>query len=265
MSRIEDDEIDYLKVPLECPKCGLNGWTLVTRVDRRFRCRRCRTRFYIDRLGNITPGEPAPPRIDSTRRSIDPVGAFARWWQRRSQLSKLALCLAATVVLATATYWQFRPGPSLPESLAARAAYAADAFARNNDSALRTIALPETTQLIVPWLRNFRPASWGNELGDGQFVDVEVHVLGQNFVQGTALVRARVGVLPASASRRSGMQPQNEQADNPHDAVVPAGAIDAAPIATDPDEKNLILFWKMGKSGHWLLDYSATTKNQRRT
>src|SRR5262245_42656392 len=99
MSRIQDNEVDYLKIPLECPKCGLHGWTLVTRADRRFHCKRCRAKFYIDRRGDITTENPASAQRQSSHRTFDLIGSIAAWWRPRSRLTKIAFSTIAMLLL----------------------------------------------------------------------------------------------------------------------------------------------------------------------
>jgi hypothetical protein len=257
MSRIQEDEVDYLKIPLECPKCRLHGWTLVTRADRRFRCKRCKTQFYIDRRGNIAPGTP-PPTFDTVPRPpIDPLAIINAWWGRRARLTKLAMVLGVAASVIAAVAWQLRPGPTLPQTLAGRADYAARAIARNDVERLRAVVSPESASRINAWIEKNRPSAWGKSLPADKEVDVEVKVLGQNFTQGNAWVKARVAIVSAADRAADG------EGDAPADGSAGSAATGGQRTATG-NEKELLMFWKMGTNKLWQLDCSSASDPRRR-
>jgi hypothetical protein len=201
----------------------MHGWTLVTRADRRFKCKRCHAKFYINLAGDLTAGD--PPRPTQPRRGeFDLLGLVARAWWRLPWPARIPAVFAVAAVLVAAAWWLLTSGVTLPDGLTARAKFVGDAFARNDAKRLAAISAPGTSDLAVKWLKAVRSNRWNDVGVADRPVAIDVETITQNHTARFALVQAHVVAAPASDEGESG--------DPEHDV-----------------ECSLDLFWVLSKDG----------------
>jgi len=192
------DEVDFLNIPLECPKCHTRGWTTIHRMHRTFRCKNCGDRFYINQAGDLESG--LPPRSYKAWNVL--AGFVAGHWARLPRIGRL--CVGVTVLLAAGfmlVSWTGRGEPDIPGTLTARAAFIARAIARSDEENLVRVASSRTSHRAAELIAKVRPKSWIQRVSEQAEVAVEVEVMLENARTGKACVHTTIDVRPANEAK----------------------------------------------------------------
>jgi len=252
---MREPNVDYTTIPLKCPRCGLHGWVLLSRVDRRFRCKQCRTKFYINLVGDVVLGD--PPVRSHAAPPIDPLGAIAATWSRMPRAGRFVLVVAIAVLGVAAVKVLFPRESGIPDELPERARFVGLAFAQNEPARLKELAAPGSYPLVAEWVRLTRPESWDEVLATGAEVQFRVVTSLPNYQKGTAYVLGQIVFI--SAAGRDG-----DGTDSAAHEPVGQGAIVVSPrddsVTPIQDEFPFVTFWLLNKNGAWLLDGERTRK-----
>jgi hypothetical protein len=176
--RVTQEEFQYL--PIECPKCRLEGKVKIRRLDRTFACKKCKSEFYVAPDGVVLGERPPEPVYNPYL-----VGAPQRrsWLVRRVESLPRAVWLSlaglAAVGAASAAAWLLLQGPEIevPESLDGRARFVAEALARGDEARIVMVAAPESRRQAIEWCRTRRPNAWSTQVAIDTPIDVGVETL----------------------------------------------------------------------------------------
>jgi hypothetical protein len=240
-------ECDDVYLPLACPKCGTTGPIALSRLNRRFRCKSCRSQFYIDKTGNFSLGD--PPRDPSAgasggRMRMTAVYWIARFWELLPRWAKWSGLATALALLASVGVMLVLNQPAtIPDSLLDRAAFVAEALARNEPAKIKLLASPDSAGDVSDWIDKARPRVWKDSPDETTVIHATAETMAEDKTSGTACVRATFIIPPGIFSDKSRTSGAARKARDK-----PGG------------EFNLILFWVLSDQGTWLLDVDRSLK-----
>jgi hypothetical protein len=241
-------ECDDVYLPLACPKCGNAGQIALSCLNRRFRCKECRTRFYIDNTGNFSLGDPPTQHAaggDAVgRRRAIVLSWIARIWKLVPRWARW-VGLAASIVLLGGIFavWLLTGRVILPDSLSDRAVFVAESFARNEPAQIELLASPESAADVPDLIRKARPDVWKGSLATNLIINASAEIMAEDRTAGTACVRVAFIIPPTVFSDQARSTGTARKAKDK-----PGG------------EFNLILFWVLSDQGTWLLDVERSLK-----
>jgi hypothetical protein len=165
-------EAEYQFLPIECPKCGLQGKVKISRLDQSFTCRQCNRVFHVTLDGVVAGERPPAPNTGLHEPSVEK----APWLVRKiEQLPKVGKWLLLGLVLAAGLYaltqW-LTPGEPLPDGLDERVDLAVKSLAYGDWKTLKRMALPGTAGELGKWYDMARPAEW-SDVGPDSAVEIE--------------------------------------------------------------------------------------------
>jgi len=157
--RTGDEEL-YRYLPIECPKCGLQGKIKISRLDQTFTCKRCKRVFHVNTDG-IALGERPPDAPTGLGESLPDKQP---WLVRRiEQLPRVGKYLLGGVLLLGALYWLagwLEPGEPLPGGLEERVELATKSLAYGDWKTLKRLAKSGTATKLGKWYGMARPPEW---------------------------------------------------------------------------------------------------------
>ncbi|HVX62601.1 MAG TPA: hypothetical protein VHC19_18425 [Pirellulales bacterium] len=168
-----DGEYQYL--PVQCPRCGLEGKVKISRLDRTFTCKQCKKVFHVTLDGTVS-GERPPQAVDA-----DPADMIAEETQSRFERWVAALPRAWQIVLGGICLLALgfgikaltEPEVPIPGELEARAKFAATALARGEWRQVKRLAFPGTVKDLGRWYDAVRPKGWAEATSESR-VKVEL-------------------------------------------------------------------------------------------
>lgn len=140
---------------VNCPACAAEGRIPKDRINTALSCKKCLRTFHIRPSGQAVIGEPLHTGVTSIHPEVhhqavdhtaDVDQVFDKINKTFHRLTRLGLALAVVLACYGVYHW-FQPA-----SLEEQAVATSSAFARNDLTSLRELALPETSDQAVEWL-----------------------------------------------------------------------------------------------------------------
>jgi hypothetical protein len=198
-------EAEYQFLPIECPKCGLQGKVKISRLDQTFACKQCKRVFHVT-LDGVVAGErpPAPPTG-----LHEPSLEKAPWLVRKiEQLPRVGKWLLLGLAIAGGLYFLAQwltPADPLPDGLEERVDLAVKSFAYGNWKTLKRLAMPGTTSELGKWYDMARPAEW-SDVGPDSAVEIETGGIKRDLHASKGGTKAVFGHKVAGVIRPAGKQ-----------------------------------------------------------
>jgi hypothetical protein len=294
---VKKDQIRAVEVT--CPSCGGRGKARVARPDEKICCKYCNRLFratdvpkeldfsksdlqrtLVEAAKVARTGPAAPPE---SVKEYETLGeALEAWREKLGGAPRWALGLAgaAAALLTVWLLWTTTPllFTSVPDDLAARARFTAEAVARNQSARISAISAFGTGAQAQAWSDMKRPKEWTMGITYETPVLIRVRVLFEDQQKGKActIVSVWPGVESediAGAAAPSGVtQPANATGPQPTLTKVlkppttsPPGNPNAAPQSATATkagdnkfrEVHWALFWVLSPRG-WMLDGKET-------
>ena len=168
-------EGEYQFLPLQCPRCGLEGKVKISRLDRTFTCKQCKKVFHVTLDGTVS-GERPPQAVDADPAEMvteEPQTRFERWLASLPRIWQMVLAGVCLLLLGYGIKFLTEPEEPIPGELEGRAKFAAKALAQGEWRQLKRLALPGTTKDLGRWYDQVRPESWADVTAESR-VDVEL-------------------------------------------------------------------------------------------
>lgn len=172
MPRTAEDE-EYKFLPIECPKCGLQGKIKISRLDQSFTCKQCKRLFHVTTDGVVLGERPpnAPTGLGESVPDQQP------WLVRRiEQLPRIGKYLLGGILLLGSLYWLagwMEPEEPLPGDLEERTVLVGKALGSGQWKTLKRLAKPGTAKELGQWYEKVRPEAWKDVTGEDT-VDVKI-------------------------------------------------------------------------------------------
>jgi hypothetical protein len=213
-----------------CPICGKPVRDPEGKPFKRLLCTKCHSPLYRDQTGRALVGE--PPLEDEYAKVKEQV----RGWLAQVPVKKVAMGLAAVVILWMGLSYLLRPADRLEPA----ALEAAQAFAGDDLTTLKSMAVPGTAADLALWFAEVHP--WlirAREKWRGMTEVVEAHVTIEDR-------REKKGIAGLSIHMGFGTNLNVGLADP---SLATAGA---------PPQVDLETYWTLNRWGHWKLDGRET-------
>jgi hypothetical protein len=227
-------EAEYQFLPIECPKCGLQGKIKISRLDQSFTCKKCNKVFHVT-LDGVVAGERPP--ADPLSRLDQPMVDKSPWLVRKIEgLPRVGKWLLLGAMIAAGLYYLsglLTPDDPLPDGLEERVELAVKSYAFGDWKTLKRMAAPGTARELGKWYDLARPAEW-SDVGPDSAVDFEVG-----------------GIKRDIRPSKGGNKP------------IVAHKVEGVIRPTGKKESKFVLLWIEGKRRTWWLDGEEMAKGMR--
>ena len=152
-------EGDYQFLPVQCPRCGLEGKVKISRLDRTFTCKQCRKVFHVTLDGTVS-GEHRLnlwPRDPADMVTEEPKTWFEKWLAalpRPWQMLLGGICLLA---LGYGIKVLTEPDVPIPGELEARTSSPPPPWRTGEWRQVKRLAFPGTVKDLGRWYDVVRP------------------------------------------------------------------------------------------------------------